>query len=144
MFVQVNTLDDALDLKRFVSNPIADKIVCWKSLFGIRDEYACKQQAKGLVRRMLELMAQDMVHGRDAFVFPKRNFGYLSIGRLDGKHDTSKYYKDNSPLTRSTYGGIVTLTKEVQWENGRKRYFFKLVTPFIEQIRKLKQAGYHW
>jgi hypothetical protein len=142
-WVAQGNLDDVLDLDRDRWGTYADKIVCWKKLFGLRDEKAGKQQAKNLFRRMCEMIAQDLIDGHDAFILPKKNFGFLKVGDLSG-HLRQDWAQPHPVQGTPVHGGLVYLDGLVTRTNGGRDFMLKLTGPWIKRIREKEAHGHRW
>lgn len=138
-----NTSEDALSL-RYGKMVRKHKVIpSFKALFDTRTEREGKQIAKDLLSRMCELLAKDLVEQHDIFILPKRETGYLRIGRID-QHEEPGRYRYDIRTDGVTYGGLVILDELVHRVNGGKRYFFKLTQPWIRRIRELRSHGRTW
>lgn len=139
-FVVRNTIDDALDLKRFPHK----RIINFALFFGKRTEREGRAIAKDMVDRMLKLMAYDLVEHNDAFVLPKQDTGLLKIADLKGRSDMERYRLDPIDEEDTRYGGILNFKNIFYRAIGGKRYFFKLTQPWVNRIRELQAIGMRW
>lgn len=142
-WVKRNTLDDLLDMERFGDSITGSRIVSWRKLFKSFSQKEGHQKAKGLVRRMFELMANDMLTNQDTFVLPEKNFGFMRIASMNHRMDTS-HRAFNIDTENIHFGGVIVLHRSVQRSIGGKMYLFKLTRPWLEKLRDLTSKGHRW
>jgi hypothetical protein len=142
-WIKRNTLDDLVDMKRFGDSVTGSKIVSWRKLFGSFSQKEGHNKAKGLVRRMFELMAHDMLFNHDTFVLPEKDFGFMRIASMNHRVDVS-HRPFNIDTENIHFGGVIVLQRDVQRSIGNKMYFFKLTQPWLEKLRELTSNGHRW
>lgn len=139
-FARQNNLDHVLDITR--TYHWQKRVRSWAELFGEPHERQAKQRAKDLFERMLELIFEDLLKG-DCFIFPERDFGFLTIADLDRFMDTDHYTYDLR-YDGKTYGTVVVLSKLMRSVIGGKRYFLVPTQRNMKRIRDLRERGMRW
>lgn len=132
IFVRRLNLDDlfskGIDLKRVLKEP---------------HERAARQKAKGLMTLMLQRMAHDLIEEQSVFVFPRFRFGFVRVAELKPYVDTERYFLDPRHDFQ-VFGPVVVLNSMIRRVNGGRRYGLKLVRPWMEKIRELRDQGIRW
>ena len=122
-----NNLDDVFNLKRFPSA----RFKSFRKLFGMKQERPAQQKAKDLMKKMLAMMATDMIEHNDSFTIPlhkikpwKSHFDPLHIGQR--------------------YGGVAVLSSIMRGVTGNVRLRLKLTQENELRMYELRDQGHVW
>lgn len=115
----------------------------WKNwteiLPGYSDEAKAKARAVKLFRRMVALMAEDLLRG-DYFVFPSRGFGYIYVG--DQRRDPNN---QNVPWDLLEDGRVyqpgIRPGKELSRAIVGRKYRIRFTRKLYVKMCELREAG---
>jgi hypothetical protein len=91
-FYKINYMDDLLSRKEnytHLFSKLRDVFGSKKEMKGVKERQAVKK-AKAIVYDFLDMMAHDLMHHNDYFVFPIEGFGYINI--MKGRDEDMKSY----------------------------------------------------
>lgn len=140
-FSKRNTLDDVLDLDRFLYRDFKS----FKQLLACPTEQESKRLAKDLFYRMFKHMLTDVIEHNDHFVLPKHRSASLRIGNLDeyrkkGLENARRDIKYDDKL----YGGVVIMHPLMRACVGGRRYQWKLTRRTRKRMDQLQEKGQRW
>ena len=140
-FSKRNTLDDVLDLKRFLFRDFRS----FKELLGLPTEQESKRKAKDLFYRMFDHMLTDMLEHNDHFVMPKHRGATLRIGDVSKSAARGlEHVRRDILFDDKLYGGMVVMHKLMRAVIGNRRYQWKLTRRTRARLEQLKQDGQRW
>ena len=135
-----NNLDDVFNLKRFPSA----RFKSFRKLFGMKQERPAQQKAKDLMKKMLAMMATDMIEHNDSFTFPLHKFGFIRVGNLD-THKIKPWKSHFDPLhIGQRYGGVAVLSSIMRGVTGNVRLRLKLTQENELRMYELRDQGHVW
>jgi len=108
-----NNVSDILNINRFKAPFTSFKEVTKEST-----ERKGKQIAKDMFTDMMSMMAEDLIKN-DYFIFPKKNFGYITI--TDTADPNRKDYVYNIETGGSIYSPIMKLNK-LAFKTAKRNY----------------------
>lgn len=114
----------------------------WKGLFGMKREREAQRKAARIFKDMMNMVAAEMVHENNCFVFPKSRWGMLKVDDLTGRPNMREFsYKIE--FDGITYGGVISLTNMVHKLCG-KFYRFKFTRRWLNEIRMHQEKGFRY
>jgi len=137
-YYKKNYVDDIIDIgfspfKGFKS---------YKALFGMDRERKAQRKAAMIFKDMMGMIAAEMVHENNCYVFPQSRWGMLKVDDLVGRPNMREFtYKIEHDGV--TYGGVISLTDMIYKLCG-KFYRFKFTRRWLNEIRMHQEEGFRY